>query len=111
MVPSSKQVEIFNRILLERQRQEKLKAEGRFPYTAADDIPLLAKNGILGEEAGEVSTACLNYEGFSRDYEPNGLTEIHKELIQVAAVALAFLEGISDEFGQPLEEQVYAQRF
>lgn len=98
---SNKQTKLLVKISQERARQEQLKAEGRFPHTAADNIPLLAKNGILGEEAGEVATACLNYCGFSRDYTTDGLKEIHKELIQVAAVALAFLQGISDEDGEP----------
>lgn len=95
------QAKLLVKISHERQRQEQLKAEGRFPYTAADDVPMSVKSNILGEECGEVNTAVLNYEGFSRDYEPEGVKEVHKELIQVAAVALAFLESISDENGEP----------
>lgn len=70
----------------ERIRQEELKASGRFAYTCADaectDGQALA---ILVEEVGEVARAMCEGKG------------LRDELIQVAAVAVAWVERLDNK--------------
>lgn len=71
-------------ILVERVRQNGLKRAGKFPWTCADEAPSSAKYCVLAEEVGEVARA-LN------DGNPDNLKD---ELVQVAAVCLAWLEAL-----------------
>ena len=71
-------------IVNERERQDVLKAQGKFAHTCADPIPLEKAFSILVEEVGEVGKA-LN---------ENNPADVVVELTQVAAVALAWLEGL-----------------
>lgn len=71
----------------ERERQEELKAAGRFPHTCADDVPDSDKLVILVEEVGEVARAIQ-----SRDR-----ANLREELVQVAAVACAWVEALDKE--------------
>lgn len=74
-------------IVAERARQEKLKVKGRFPYTAADaDCPEHLKLGMLVEEIGEVARA---------HQDGHDASDLKKELTQIAAIALAWIEGLS----------------
>lgn len=86
---------ILYQISLERDRQEALKAEGRFKFTCADpDVPIGHNIMVLGEEYGEVCTAVLEAEGLSFDlHQPH----LRKELIHVAAVAVAWIEALDTE--------------
>lgn len=71
----------------ERNRQEALKASGRFAHTCADpEMDELERLAVLLEEVGEVARA-LN--------ESHGIVQLERELCQVAAVAVAWLEGLS----------------
>ncbi|NBW23500.1 MAG: hypothetical protein EBR82_87720 [Caulobacteraceae bacterium] len=72
-------------VAAERLRQEGLKASGKFPATCADDIPAASKFAILVEEVGEVARAI-------NDGDPEHMRE---ELVQVAAVAVAWVEALS----------------
>jgi hypothetical protein len=82
---------VFAAIVKERERQEALKASGKFKHTNAD---LTFSSGdkikVIGEEFGEVCCASLNVEALSHD----GLerSDLKKELIQLAAVTVAWLE-------------------
>jgi NTP pyrophosphatase (non-canonical NTP hydrolase) len=86
---------VLTAIAEERVRQESLKREGRFPHTCADaELSDHEKLTILVEEVGEVARAVLNktklaYDGFSFAQE-----KLREELVQVAAVATAWLESI-----------------
>jgi hypothetical protein len=75
-------------VTAERLRQVQLKTEGRFEHTCADPE---ATDGyrltVLVEEVGEVARAVLESDG-------RGLRE---ELVQVAAVAVAWIEGLDAE--------------
>lgn len=73
-------------IVNERERQDDLKARGEFAYTPADEIPASEAAVILGEEVGEVNRAILEHGADS--------PQLADELVQVAAVALAWIEGI-----------------
>lgn len=76
-------LDIIDLILKERHRQNTLKAEGKFPYTCADpELTDSERVVILTEEIGEVCRAVHDH-----------LDENKKEeLIQVAAIVLAWLE-------------------
>lgn len=75
----------------ERVRQEQLRLSGKFAETCASPLmdPMLAFL-VLAEEFGEVAQAVLNRTGQSHDGDDN----LREELIQVAAVAAAWVEGI-----------------
>ena len=78
---------ILDEILAERERQEHLKASGKFDYTCADLEPSAgAKTAILGEEYGEVCRAVCEEDN----------DQLREELIQVAAVAVAWVQSLDD---------------
>jgi NTP pyrophosphatase (non-canonical NTP hydrolase) len=83
--------EIVGLILAERYRQEELKAAGKFPFTCADAKGLTngQKVAVLSEECGEVARAALGADGLVKD---GGV--LKKELVQVAAVCVAWLESL-----------------
>jgi hypothetical protein len=85
---------ILHEVAGERTRQEQLKAEGKFDFTAAD-APHLAASAILTEEVGEAAREALALAGIVR--ETGDVTRLRKELIQVAAVAVAWVEKIDAE--------------
>ncbi len=104
-------------VLAERIRQEELKAAGKFLWSCADNtftkadgtvvvVTEAEKCAVLGEEVGEVAkevveliigaskdpgTSGAGAGGF--DYEA-GLALIRKELIQVAAVCVGWVESL-----------------
>jgi hypothetical protein len=71
----------------ERARQAELWAAPH-PHGKGDcssrDVPLMVKVAVLAEECGEVARAAL-------DWDP---AQMCIELVQVAAVATAILEGV-----------------
>ena len=78
----------LERVGRERDRQEHLVFTGKFSRTcAADDSPDAERFAVLGEELGEVSKAWLEHGARSR--------ELRDELIQVAAVAVAWAEYLT----------------
>jgi NTP pyrophosphatase (non-canonical NTP hydrolase) len=80
----------------ERIRQETLKAEGRFEFTCADDgLSNAEKLACLTEEIGEVAQEVLTQEGRRLARDTVGTPEaLRKEIVQVAAVALAWIEAL-----------------
>jgi NTP pyrophosphatase (non-canonical NTP hydrolase) len=84
---------IFEEIQQERLRQEALRQQGRFAHTCADAELLQSERlAILIEEVGEVAKAILNVNGLANDAAE---TDLRKELIQAAAVCVAWLEGLN----------------
>lgn len=83
---------VFDDIYLERNRQERLKSLGKFPFTCADvELGDISAGLILGEEYGEVCRAVLNASHLAHDqYE----TDLRAELVQVAAVTVAWIEKL-----------------
>lgn len=81
------QANIITEILAERKRQgekwNKRHAWG-FGDCSHETVPTIVKSAVLAEECGEVAQAVLE-----KDPE-----QLKKELIQVAAVAVAWLESI-----------------
>jgi len=62
------------------------KAEAKHPEWPDDVIHAAA---IVGEEVGELTRACVQYE-----YENGDLHNCQTEAIQIGAVTLRFLEGL-----------------
>ncbi len=74
--------------LIEQERQNQIDKWGVPNHTPIEWC------AILMEECGEVSREALEYH-FKKYYKQNGqLQRYEKELIQVAAVALAMLESL-----------------
>jgi hypothetical protein len=88
-------VRIFLEIDTERKRQDELKREGKFDFTCADadsGLDHVAASAILSEECGEVAREALAMAGLVR--ETGDPARLRKELIQVAAVAVAWIEAL-----------------
>lgn len=80
----------FAAIRAEILRQRALKAAGKFSQTPSDpEVSHERRYAILGEEVGEVGEAVLDLN----DRE-DGVEHLETELIQVAAVAVAWIEGM-----------------
>jgi NTP pyrophosphatase (non-canonical NTP hydrolase) len=78
----------------ERARQHRLKAEGRFQYTPSDDeLTDWQRLGMILEEVGEVARNLLARDGLVTDGDPTD-TALAKELSQVAALSVAWMERL-----------------
>jgi hypothetical protein len=109
---------IFDSIYEERVRQETLKLQGKFKFSCADvpGLTLSQKYTVLGEESGEVARVLLNMNELTDDFfrgkfdlpadgrQVELKRKLQKELIEVAAVTVAWLESIAIE-----EEQQHAK--
>lgn len=83
----------FDAIRAEILRQRSLKAAGKFRTTPSDPgVPHTRRLAILMEEVGEAAEAVLDVGD-----RPDGLAHLETELIQVAAVAVAWIEGMVAE--------------
>lgn len=85
---------ILDLINAERDRQDSLVAEGRLPWNCSNpDIDDDHKLAPLTEEVGEVAKALLwigEPDAFDLDFRR---LELRDELVQVAAVSVAWLES------------------
>lgn len=87
--------EVLDEVDTERRRQEDLKLEGRFTHTCADsELTPSEKVAVLAEEFGEVAHEVTESIGNHSELD---LTALRKELIQVAAVAVAWVECLDRE--------------
>ena len=83
---------ILRDVWQERERQEELCRQGKFTHTAASpDLPNGYRLTALVEEVGEAAEAVLERDGYIG--KPKG-TDLRKELVQVAAVAVAWIEAL-----------------
>jgi NTP pyrophosphatase (non-canonical NTP hydrolase) len=88
-------VDAFLLIALERSRQRKLKAEGRFKYMLSDrKCSNETRLACLVEEVGEVARAL-------QKAKHDGNTNLVEELTQVAALATAWLESLKKPAEKP----------
>lgn len=111
---TAKMQRVFARVLKERERQDRLKEQGRFIFTCADTPGLIPseKYTVLGEEVGEVARVILNLANLTTDFdflsspvdvERSGGRDallnrkLQRELTEVAAVACAWLESMELE--------------
>src|SRR5262245_53360960 len=83
-------------VTAERLRQEERKRQGRFKYTCADaEMNHYERFAVLGEEVGEVAREVLTNAGKRLARDTNGTdAALYKELAQVAAVAVAWMESL-----------------
>lgn len=96
--------EILSAIKKERKRQIELRASGKFDWTCADDIRSIARQSapmansmkmmVLTEEVGEVAKDIMES---LIDVKRNNPHLLMTELIQVAAVAVAWCEALVKE--------------
>lgn len=100
---------IYEQIADERARQERLRESGKFLHTcASEDFKAFTHFGratVLGEEFGEVCRAALDAElvAEGRKNDPALVrAKLREELIQTAAVAVAYIEAL-DAQAQPPE--------
>lgn len=88
-------IAIYAAITDERIRQEQLKAAGQFTYTCADAAMTDgARVAVLGEEFGECCRAALERGVDGETAHDNHGKDLRKELIQLAAVAVAWIEAL-----------------
>ncbi len=92
----TKRQKIFEMIDGERRRQEDLHGDNSIVKADPHGFRPYA---VLGEEYGEVGTAVLNINYYSRTGEARKAMEkdLKEELVQVAAVATAWLEAILED--------------
>jgi len=102
-------IHILNEIGDERQRQEKLRREGKFLWTCAEPhkdnsqkLAVLAEE--FGEIAKEVTEQIIELDKYRKEMlnHPKHrklarIAALRKELIQVAAVCTAWVEGLDVE--------------
>lgn len=99
--------QIFNDIQGERERQTKLKNEGKFAHTCADtDIENMERLPILAEEFGEVSKEVMEEiintrwrYNWDDDQKAANRKRLRKELLEVAACAVAWIEALDTSEG------------
>ena len=84
--------QIWDDILAERDRQEDLKAAGKFSYTCADhEMTDERKLTIITEEIGEVARVICDVSHHTWDeyYE-----RLREEIIQACAIGVAWIQSI-----------------
>lgn len=97
----SDHIAVMDAVYAERQRQEILKLQGKFRWSCADiwndpktRIPDSEKLAVLAEEFGEVARLVAESVISINRRNPQ---ELKRELVQVAAVAVAWIEAIERE--------------
>lgn len=90
---------VMSEIMDERARQEALKEQGRFKFTPADDgVSNMERLAMVAEEVGEVAGEVLTLRRLTADRDKGRKSfedpaELRGELIQVAALVVAWLES------------------
>jgi hypothetical protein len=85
---------ILARIGEERARAIRLKEQGRFEYTIADDgVSDGMRLAMIAEEVGEVARNIMAREGIVTDGSAED-SELFKELCQVAALSAGWMERL-----------------
>lgn len=91
--PDGPSGDAVSEIYMERIRQEQLRIEGRFKHTcAANELTNPEKLAILGEEFGEACRAVVELGNLCNDKHK---VNLRKELVQIAAVCVAWIESLS----------------
>lgn len=95
MPPPDDMARILSSVVIERARQEQLRLERKFRATCAtigpDQMTEFQCFTVLGEEVGEVGRACLDMDDMNKC---NADLRLREELIQVAAVCVAWVERL-----------------
>lgn len=101
---------VYMEISRERDRQDWLRSQGKFRATLADTEPgwgatgpdatyghvltLAEKHAVLSRKVGDVARQCLAIGNLTRDVAD--LDTLRVELVQVAALAVAWIESLPD---------------
>jgi len=95
-------LDVFARIAAERDRQRQLLQAGKITFDCASVIPdPNRKLRVLAEEVGEVAQELDRLESCKdRRGERFVLEDLETELVQVAAVAVAWLESLQKGGGK-----------
>lgn len=97
----------LEKIIIERQRQELLRMQGKFSWTCASPtVPNSDKLAVLAEEFGEVAREVTEALIDVKRYNSEHLV---KELVQVAAVCVAWLEALEQSHVITAPEDVHYQ--
>lgn len=93
---SPKMLDVFARIAAERSRQRELFGTGKISFDCASPVPdANRKLRVLVEEIGEVAEVIDFHENAESERERKyQRDELQKELVQVAAVTVAWLESM-----------------
>jgi hypothetical protein len=123
---------VLSEVFTERERQEQLKASGKFLWTCADltyKVPSQAayrghvvdterevtvthaeRMAVLSEEVGEAAKEVVDFIIAGSKSDTNNakihLELLRKELVQVAAVAVAWIEALDAEQAASGKRQV-----
>jgi NTP pyrophosphatase (non-canonical NTP hydrolase) len=93
---SARTYRVLDEVAAERARQYALLRTGRIQHDCADpSVNLDRKLRVLTEELGEVAQAIDILEQCGGPAEPLCREELREELIQVAAVAVAWAESLT----------------
>lgn len=103
--PDTPDGDVLQEIHAERLRQEELKRDGKFDWTCADlqtskktVITHAERSVVLAEEVGEaareVMEAIIADDKGQVERQQECIAKLRKELVQVAAVAVAWVEAI-----------------
>lgn len=89
---SPRMLEVFELIARERVRQRELLAAGRFKHCCdSREISNFQKLAIATEELGEVAREIFEMHD-KNDFSPERKAALRAELVQLAAVTVAWLE-------------------
>lgn len=89
---------VLSLVVDERERQDRLKDQGRFKYTCSDpEMTHPERLAVLVEEVGEAGHEVNEAIGGHR---PLDLQKLRKELVEVAAVTVAWIEAVEREIGE-----------
>jgi hypothetical protein len=92
-----KYTDVILAIAAERRRQDELVRAGKLPFNCSDPlIPGSLKTEVLGEEFGEVCKASYELRTWSGGPKDALKLALRTELIQLAAVAVAWLESLPE---------------
>lgn len=94
MYNSPRLMDVFEAIARERKRQRELFAAGKHQFTV--DSPVISdalKYAVLGEEFGDVGKE-INEAAHRSDRTGRRRERLKKELVQTAAVCVAWLESL-----------------
>lgn len=87
--------DVVAEVYKERQRQEQLRLSGKFLWTCADPSQSNARAlAVLSEEFGEAAREVVEEIIHADRGQPFSEDNLRKELIQIAAVAIAHVEAI-----------------
>jgi hypothetical protein len=89
-------VDVLEDVRDERYRQERLKKEGKFDTTCADQMRDCERLTVLAEEFGEVSREVCTEMGVNAASNDRRTFNLRAELIQTAAVCVAWVEAIDE---------------